>query len=158
MSKKVSETDRYKSSSPDIDELLKKEFSSEPVLFTKRKRSSSRSRNRKSSSATRRKRSSSNSRSSIRRNSSSSVKPIRKKKKRSKNISNDRYTSSSPSLSNLLNPNKFKKKESQVLSYQKVVLEKRKIQEKIENKIKIFKEKYIFTYIINANFCKNSYW
>jgi hypothetical protein len=36
--------------------------------------------------------------------------------------------------------------------------EKEEIQEKIENKIKIFKEKYIFTYIINANFCKNSDW
>ena len=47
------------------------------------------------------------------------------------------------------------------LQKKKVVLEKeeiQEIQEKTENKIKIFKEKYIFTYIINANFCKNSYW
>lgn len=89
MSKKEIETDRYKSPSPGIDELLK-EFSPEHEFVTNYNRPSRRKR-------------------SFISNSSSSVKHIRKKEKRSKNISNDRYTSSSPSLSDLLNPNKFKK-------------------------------------------------
>ena len=60
MSKKEIETDRYKSSSPDIHELLEKEFSPEHELVTNYNRPSRRKR-------------------SFGSNSSSSVKHIRKK-------------------------------------------------------------------------------